>query len=285
MRNSSNPGVTTTTAAPYPSGDWTTAPCLDTIMQFQVGGKVTTKSTYSIPAAFSTAGFGFGPVALTRDVPLDEIEDSDTDEMRDPDFGSDPNNGAYSYAPDPNNPGYLIGTPTNGSNDDPVSCKADASGKPILSTCDDVGGPAFGMIELKHWAAPVSITPKLGSTEIWRFINATPDAHPIHVHLVEFQILDRQQFDVDHFKATRQVSFINPTTGRTFPVQQPSPEEVNAPKDVVRVDYATVTRVQMKFNLPEGTVTTSGRQFNYVVHCHILEHEDNEMMRPFSVIA
>jgi spore coat protein A len=247
-RNKSNPGVTTTTAAPYPDGDWTTSPCLDNIMQFRVGSKVTTKTTYSIPATLAVTGIVLGNASVTRDVALDEIEDEESDEMRDPNFG-----------PDPNTPG-----------DDPA---------------DGSGGPVLGMIELKHWAAPTSILPKVGSTEIWRFINATPDAHPIHVHLVEFQILDRQQFDVDHFKATRQVSFVDPATGRTFPVLPPNAEEVNAPKDVVRVDQATVTRIKMQFNLPDGTVTTPGQHFKYVVHCHILEHEDNEMMRPFEVVA
>ena len=156
---------------------------------------------------------------------------------------------------------------------------------PQFEGANETGSPVIGTLELKHWAAPTSILPKVGSTEIWRFINATPDTHPIHVHLVEFEVLDRQQFNVDEFKATRVVNFIDPTTGLPFPVQPPDPNEKGAPKDVVRAEKAMVTRIRLTFNLPSGTVTMPNQQFKYVVHCHILEHEDNEMMRPFAAVA
>jgi spore coat protein A len=185
-------------------------------------------------------------MVVTRDIPLDEIEDTETDELRDPNFGPDP---------------------------------AQDEGK------NETGSPVLGLIELKHWAEPPSILPKVGTTEIWRFINATPDTHPIHVHLVEFEVLDRQQFNVDKYIATRQVDFINPATSLPYPVQPPDPNEQGAPKDVVRAEQATVTRIRMTFNLPTGTVTIPGQRFQYVLHCHILEHEDNEMMRPFAAVA
>jgi len=62
--------------------------------------------------------------------------------------------------------------------------------------------------------------------EIWRLINTTGDAHPIHVHLVHFFVLDRQPFDSDHYLATGQLVF-------TGPREAPDPNEANAPKDVV----------------------------------------------------
>jgi spore coat protein A len=233
--------------APYPDGGG--GPDLPQIMQFRVVDDLSGK-TISIPsnlvAATSVSSLPTAPVANGRDIPLDEIEDTEMDELRDPNFGPDP---------------------------------------PQFEGTNESGSPVLGMIELKHWAAPVSILPAVGSTEIWRFINATPDTHPIHVHLVEFEVLDRQQFNVDEYKATRVVSFINPANGLPFPVQPPDATEMRAPKDVVRAEQNTVTRIKMTFNLPTGTVTMPNQQFKYVVHCHILEHEDNEMMRPFAAVA
>ena len=235
-------------AAPYPAGGG--GPDLPQIMQFRVVLPLTGKSFLVPPQLTDDPPLDYlseADVRLVRDVPLDEIEDTELDEGRDPNTIEDPND------------------PVDGS--------------------DESGSPVIGLLELKHWAAPTSIFPKAGSTEIWRFINATPDTHPIHVHLVEFQVLDRQQYNVAKFKATRVVDFIDPTTGNPYPVIPAEADEVNAPKDVVRASVGMVTRIKMKFDLPSGTVPAEGEHFKYVVHCHILEHEDNEMMRPFEVIA
>jgi spore coat protein A, manganese oxidase len=241
--------ITMLNNAPVPYPDGGGGPDIPQIMQFHVNLPLSGTS-YSIPSTLvaSTAitPVASASVALTRDIALDEIEDTETDELRDPNFGPDP-------------------VQDEGAN--------------------ETGSPVLAMLELKHWAEPISILPKVGTTEIWRFINATPDTHPIHVHLVEFQVLDRQLFNVDKYKATRTVDFTNPATGKPYPVMPPDPSEAGAPKDVVRVEQATVTRIKMTFNLPNGTVTTPGQQFKYVVHCHILEHEDNEMMRPFAAVA
>jgi spore coat protein A len=139
------------------------------------------------------------------------------------------------------------------------------------------GNPIVGRLENLMWDDPVTINPKAGSTEIWRFVNATPDTHPIHVHLVQFQILDRQPFDVASYQATGQINF----TGAPVP---PDPEE-SGWKDTVRVNVGTVTRVIHKFELPADANVASGQKLRYVTHCHILEHEDNEMMRPYDVIV
>lgn len=119
-----------------------------------------------------------------------------------------------------------------------------------------------------HWSMPITEKPTLDSTEIWSFINLTDDSHPIHLHLVRFQILDRRPFDLSVFQLSGKVVF----TGPAVPL---APNEMGW-RDTVRVDPLTVTRIIAKF---EGF---AGR---YVWHCHMLEHEDNEMMRPFVVVG
>lgn len=118
------------------------------------------------------------------------------------------------------------------------------------------------------WHMPVTENPVLDSTEIWTFINTTDDSHPIHLHLVRFQILDRRRFEPFFYHATGEVRY-------TGPAVPPAPEEAGW-KDTVRADPKMMTRIIVRF---EGYV---GR---YVWHCHVLEHEDNEMMRPYEVIA
>ena len=109
-----------------------------------------------------------------------------------------------------------------------------------------------------------------GSVEVWRLINITEDAHPIHVHLVQFQILDRQPFDASQYPD--RLVF----TGRRV---RPPANERPAFKDTVKAFPGEVTRIITKFDLPTGTHIRPGDKFRYVLHCHILEHEDNDMMR------
>jgi spore coat protein A len=118
------------------------------------------------------------------------------------------------------------------------------------------------------WHMPVTEKPVLNTTEIWEFVNLTEDAHPIHLHLVRFQILDRRPFDTYQFLDKGTVRF----TGPSLP---PTPTE-SGWKDTVRAEPGVITRIIIPF---EGF---TGR---YVWHCHILEHEDNEMMRPYEVVA
>ncbi len=119
-----------------------------------------------------------------------------------------------------------------------------------------------------YWHQPITEKPVLDTTEIWTLINPTDDSHPIHLHLVRFQILDRQRFNAGLYMSTRELRF----TGEAVP-----PEASEAGwKDTVRAQPGMVTRIIVHF---EGY---AGR---YVWHCHILEHEDNEMMRPYEVIA
>jgi len=140
------------------------------------------------------------------------------------------------------------------------------------------GFPIIGLLDNKNWDDPVTENPKAGSTEIWNLINDTGDGHPKHIHLVQFQVLSRQSFDQDTFDNTGQLVF-------TAPPQPPNPEEKNAYKDTVKALPGTVTKLIMKFDLPAGTHVSPGQRFRYVWHCHILEHEDNEMMRPYDVVG
>ena len=61
-----------------------------------------------------------------------------------------------------------------------------------------------------HWSMPVTENPVLDSTEIWELVNTTDDSHPIHLHLVRFQILDRRSFDVDAYWDTGQLKYKAP---------------------------------------------------------------------------
>ena len=117
------------------------------------------------------------------------------------------------------------------------------------------------------WHMPITEQPTLGTTEIWELVNLTDDVHPIHLHMVRFQILDRRRFDA--------FQYMTAGTLRTVgPVIAPDPNEMGW-KDTARVNAKTVTRIIVPF------VGYPGR---FVWHCHILEHEDNEMMRPYEIV-
>ncbi len=164
-------------------------------------------------------------------------------------------------------------------------------------------GPMEGSIA---WHAPTTENPALGSTETWEIWNVTGDAHPVHLHLVHFEIVGRslirwdsatnnddRVLDPDGVTApppngdgTYLVNqpvvqhngelglgfrIISPTAGATVP--RPPQYVENAPKDLVTALPDQVTRIRATFDRP-------GR---YVWHCHILSHEDHEMMRVLHV--
>lgn len=109
------------------------------------------------------------------------------------------------------------------------------------------------------WMAPITENVEVGDTETWEIYNFTMDAHPIHLHLVTFEVVERQDWD--------------PMTGVFGAITPAEPWETGF-KDTVLAYPNQVTRIKAKFDM-------SGR---YVWHCHILEHEDNEMMRPYQVV-
>jgi spore coat protein A len=133
---------------------------------------------------------------------------------------------------------------------------------------DRAGNPEIMLLNNAHWSMPITENPKLNSTEIWSFLNFTDDSHPIHLHLVRFQILDRRKFEPYYYYTAGQVKYIGPSVA-------PAPNEMGW-KDTVQAHPGMVTRIIARFD---------GYPGRYVWHCHILEHEDNEMMRPYDVIA
>ena len=134
-----------------------------------------------------------------------------------------------------------------------------------------------------HFGQPVTETPRAGTVEDWVYVNMTGDTHPMHVHLVTFQVVGRTPFNADAYQAAHGGSAgvpggISPGPFATGPMQPPAPEERGF-KDTVKVNPGTFATIRAKFDLPKGV---TGPQ-SYVHHCHIVEHEDNGMMRPFTV--
>lgn len=135
------------------------------------------------------------------------------------------------------------------------------------------------------WFQPATETPELNAYEEWEIYNFTGDAHPIHLHLVHFEILGRQamtfEADEEHplpvlqhngeYGAVAAVS--NIVVGDPIRLEPADGYVENAPKDVVTALPEQVTRIRARFD-------RSGR---YVWHCHILSHEDHEMMRVLHV--
>ncbi|HEV2209725.1 MAG TPA: multicopper oxidase domain-containing protein, partial [Verrucomicrobiae bacterium] len=119
----------------------------------------------------------------------------------------------------------------------------------------DNGMAMVMLLDRKHWSDPVTERVKLNSVEIWSLANLTQDTHPIHLHMVRFQVLDRRSFSVDDYLATNALPL-----RYTGPAQPPEPHEMGW-KDVVQCPPATVTRIIIPF---------AGYAGRYVWHCHIL---------------
>jgi FtsP/CotA-like multicopper oxidase with cupredoxin domain len=127
-----------------------------------------------------------------------------------------------------------------------------------LGTVDLTAGLPKGVKVLK-WHEGVSENPSVGDIEVWAIYNFTRDAHPMHIHEVFFQVVERHRFDAK-------------TGSPVGKKRTPRPEE-NGWKDTVIAYPGEITRIRLKF-------TTSGQ---FAWHCHIVEHEDNEMMRPYRI--
>lgn len=149
------------------------------------------------------------------------------------------------------------------------------------ATTDINGDPVpFGPL---GWSDPITETPDLGTTEVWEIYNFTEDAHPIHLHLVQFQLLEKRKIefaDADEDGIPDDVDGLDGITiggiGEDIVVGAgiaTLPEDTGW-QDTIWVGPSEVMRIAAEFDLP-------GR---YVWHCHILSHEDHEMMRPYEVV-
>ena len=139
-----------------------------------------------------------------------------------------------------------VTNPDGSITEDPVN------GVPFGPTSALLGTVTGGVGTPQLWMNPITENPALGATETWEIYNFTADAHPIHLHLVQFEVLERQ------------------VVGGA--VRPPEPTEAGR-KDTVIAYPGEITRSKATFD----------RAGLFVWHCHILEHEDNEMMRPYRV--
>ena len=188
-----------------------------------------------------------------------------------------------------------------------------------LNEVEEAGGPLEILVNNSKWDDPTTETPTEGTSEVWQIINMTADAHPIHLHLVQFQLVGRQLFNKSNYAKKYSASF---TGGEYIPGGGP-PLDYNSPnpdgavggnpaitpylqnglkpanpnergwKDTFIMYPGEVTTVVVRFAPTDLPLSTDPANlifaFNpstgpaYVWHCHIIDHEDNEMMRRYSV--
>lgn len=163
--------------------------------------------------------------------------------------------------------------------------------------------PTHSLLGGKHWSEPATETPVLGSTEVWEIINLTEDAHPIHLHLVRFQVQGWQPIDAEAFAngscdklapftsdggagAANTTTTANTTTSCYTGPPQPARVQQQGWKDTAVVFPGEVTRFLVRFTSQNGLgfPFDPTRKPGYVWHCHILDHEDNDMMRPLHLL-
>ncbi|KAG6546199.1 hypothetical protein Mapa_012237 [Marchantia paleacea] len=159
-----------------------------------------------------------------------------------------------------------------------------------LSEYDDGNdNPTGSLLNGLRWRDPLTETPELNSTELWEIINLTEDAHPIHLHLVSFRVRSQQAFDAErqaNYNCSFEVAFPDPKSCYTEHPQKPELHH-RGWKDTATVYPGKITVFVVRW------ATQSGEKFSfdatsgpgYVWHCHILDHEDNDMMRPLKMIT
>ena len=157
--------------------------------------------------------------------------------------------------------------------------------------------PLVALLNNLPWDTTQIEMPKVDTVEQWNIINTTGDTHPVHLHLVQFQVIGRQKFDADAYLAAAYPEVMGgghehfgpwpapPADAYTYGAQKPPDANEAGWKDTVRANPGEITRILVPFG---GGVAGApfGRSFTgeYVWHCHILEHEDNEMMLPYRVV-
>jgi spore coat protein A, manganese oxidase len=167
-------------------------------------------------------------------------------------------------------------------------------------------GPLIMLLNGQKWDGIVSELPVLGTTEDWIFVDLSNGVHPLHLHLIQFQIVSRQNFDAigyaSDWLSLQRKALGNQTATPPWPVDFIPKElpvdpylngtSISAPpneqgwKDTVLSYPFEVTVIRVRFASQDGAAfqfdATQGP--GYVWHCHILDHEDNEMMRPYKVV-
>jgi spore coat protein A len=142
----------------------------------------------------------------------------------------------------------------------------DAAGEPLEGPLEALLGTVEGGVPVaRDWADDVTENPQPGATEVWEFANTTGDAHPMHVHEVAFEVVEREGLVMDG----EEVAVPLQPDGEVRP---PEPGETGR-KDTVIAYPGEITRVRATFD-------NTGQ---FVWHCHIVEHEDNEMMRAYRI--
>ena len=207
------------------------------VMQFRV--KRATRFDSSLPAALLPP-YRFtkvGPAQTTRSVSLNEAESATVRVSEETDEGG-------------NSTGNIVYDP-NGEPFGPTQA--------LLGTYDEATGMGMPMM----WMDPITENPAVGATEVWEIHNMTVDAHPIHIHLVQFQVVNREVTDME----------TSPHGALGLGAVLPPAAAETGYKDTVIAYPGEITRIRATFDTP-GL---------FVWHCHILEHEDNEMMRPYRV--
>lgn len=167
--------------------------------------------------------------------------------------------------------------PNNLVNIDPTAQKLEkqATRTRNLTLDGPLNAKSLFLLTLKPFDAPFTENPELQTVEIWNLINLTMNIHSIHLDLVDFKIINRIPFDVNKYKSDRDNGILGPIeTYFTGPPIPPDDYEIGW-KDTVRANPGVITRITMKWE------TFAGR---YVWHCHILAHEDYDMIRPLEVV-
>jgi spore coat protein A len=210
---------------------------------------------------------------------------------------------------------------------------ADKTRQLTLNEVQGDGGPLEVLVNNTKWSGTdrsdftavttndvteyLSELPEEGTTEVWEIVNLTADAHPIHLHLVQFQLQNRQGFNTNRYGEAYEAAFPggefipgygppldygsgnaralggNPDIARYLqgPARPPAANEAGW-KDTVVVRPGEVTRIAVRFAPTDKAVDADSADLvypfdpdghGYVWHCHIIDHEDNEMMRPYRV--
>lgn len=177
-----------------------------------------------------------------------------------------------------------------------------------ILTLNDIAGPTGPPIQMllngQMWSSPDTETPMVGSTEDWMLIGMTAGAHPIHLHLIQFQLISRQNYNVQEYTSKwEEVNGPLPLhhPPKIVPVEpyligDPIPPQENEIgwKDTIVTNPGQVTRIRVRFAPQDVPVELSEPGINYfpfdpasgvgyVWHCHLMDHEDNEMMRPMKI--